>query len=341
MFTSIIIVNFNFGKTLENCISSILKTQNCNFEIILVDNASTDNSHKTCKEKYPEIVLVENDENLGYAEGNNIGIKNSKGDFIVILNPDTVVEPNWLENLHQAYKKYGDGFYQPKIMKLDNKTKIENTGYMVTLYFFSYQRGFNEKDNGQYDEFSTIGYASGACLFTSKKILEKIGNFDPYLFAYYDEINLIWKAAQLGIKSYYVPASTIYHQQGTSFKKISNKKFYLMEKNRWYCYLTLYSRKTLYKILPGLLLLEAFLIFYYLANGMIKEKIKAHQDLFRDRILIKKKYYEFEEKKIKSDKYIIQKIMYIPTFKLPYNSRSGKIRNSLTSFLEKISLHFL
>ena len=133
MLISIIIVNYNFGKIHENCISSILKTQNCNFEIILVDNASTDNSHKTCKEKYPDIILVENDENLGYAEGNNIGIKNSKGDYIVILNPDTLVEPNWLENLHQSYNKYGDGFYQPKIMKLDDKTKIENTGYMVSL----------------------------------------------------------------------------------------------------------------------------------------------------------------------------------------------------------------
>ncbi len=341
MFTSIIIVNYNFGKILENCISSILKTQNCNYEIILVDNASTDNSHKTCKEKYPDIILIENDENLGYAEGNNIGIKNSKGDFIVILNPDTVVEPNWLENLHQAYKKYGDGFYQPKIMKLEEKTKIENTGYMVTLYFFSYQRGFNEKDNGQYNEFSTIGYASGACFLTSKKILKKIGNFDPYLFGYYDEINLIWKAAQFGIKSYYVPTSVIYHELSESFKKISKKKFYLMERNRWYSYLTLYSRKTLYKILPGLLLLEVFLFFYYLANGMIKEKLKAHWDLFRDRKIINIKYYELEKKKIKSDKDLIKKIMYKPSFKLPYISKVGKVRNSLIAFLEKISFRFI
>ena len=341
MLTSIIIVNYNFGKILENCISSILKTQNCNFEIILVDNASTDNSHKTCKEKYPDIILVENDENLGYAEGNNIGIKNSKGDYIVILNPDTVVEPNWLENLHQSYNKYGDGFYQPKIMKLDDKTKIENTGYMVSLYFYSYQRGFNEQDNGQYDEFSTIGYASGACFFTSKKILEKIGNFDPYLFAYYDEINLIWRAAQIGIKSYYVPTSTIYHQLGESFKKINKKRIYLIERNRWYSYLTLYSRKTLYKILPGLLLFEVFLFFYYLANGMIKEKLKAHWDLFRDRKIINIKYYELEKEKIKSDKDLIKKIMYKPYFKLPYISKVGKVRNSLIVFLEKISFRFI
>ena len=114
-----------------------------------------------------------------------------------------------------------------------------------------------------------------------------------------------------------------------------------MERNRWYCYLTLYSRKTFYKIMPGLFLFETISIFYYLVNGMIKEKIQAHLDLFKDRKLIKKKYCELEEKKINSDKHIIQKIMYKPNFKLPSNSRSGKIRNSISLLLEKISLKFI
>lgn len=341
MLTSIIIVNFNFGPTLENCVSSILKTKNCEYEIIIVDNASGDNSHKICKKKFPEVVLIENDQNLGYAEGNNIGIKNSKGDYIVILNPDTIVEPDWLENLHEAYQQLGDGFYQPKIMRMNNKQLIENTGYMITPFLFSYQRGFNEIDEGQYNEISQIGYASGACFLTSKNILKKIGNFEPYIFAYYDEINLVWRAGQFGIKSYYVPSSKIYHQLSEGFQKISKKKFYLMERNRWYCYLTLYSRKTFYKILPGLLTLEIFFIFFYLGKGMIKEKIKAHMDLFRDREIIKEKYLELERKKKKPDEYVIKKIMYIPTFKLPHNSKFGNLRNFLTSGLEKILLHFI
>ena len=91
---SIIILNYNAGQLLFDCCESILKTNYNKFEIIVVDNASVDESHRKCKEKFEEIRLIENEKNLGYCEGNNIGIKNAKGDMIVILNPDTIVEPD-------------------------------------------------------------------------------------------------------------------------------------------------------------------------------------------------------------------------------------------------------
>ena len=118
--TSIVVLNYNAGKLLLDCIESVFKTKNEKFEVIVVDNISTDNSHKKCKEKFPEIHLIENKENLGYCEGNNVGIRNAKGEFIVILNPDTKVEPNWLEELFNTYEKFGDGLYQPKIMAFED-----------------------------------------------------------------------------------------------------------------------------------------------------------------------------------------------------------------------------
>ena len=111
---SIIILNFNAGDLLLNCVNSVFKSTYTNFEVIIVDNVSKDNSHIRCKEKFEKIQLIENKENLGYCEGNNVGIRNAKGDFILILNPDTVVEPNWLEHLLNAYKSFGEGLYQPK-----------------------------------------------------------------------------------------------------------------------------------------------------------------------------------------------------------------------------------
>ena len=93
---SIVILNYNAEKFLDECLSSIHKTEIANFEIILVDNASTDKSYRKFIEKFPEIKLIENEKNLGYCGGNNVGIRASKGKFVVVLNPDTVVTPTWL-----------------------------------------------------------------------------------------------------------------------------------------------------------------------------------------------------------------------------------------------------
>ena len=101
---SIIILNYNAGKLLMNCVQSIIKSNYSNFEIILVDNNSTDNSHIECKNENEKIKLIENDENFGYCEGNNIGIRQASGKFIVILNPDTIVDVDWLKFLIQAYE---------------------------------------------------------------------------------------------------------------------------------------------------------------------------------------------------------------------------------------------
>ena len=247
---SIIILNYNAGDLLEKCISSIVKSNYENIEIILVDNASQDHSHIKCKEKFSQIKLIENKENLGYCEGNNIGIKSANGEYIIILNPDTEVESNWIEEFIKEFNNHGDGLYQPKLLAVSDKSRINSAGNMMNIFGFGFSSGKGKKDSKKFGNFKPINYASGACLFTSKKILDKIGLFDPYLFAYHDDLELGWRALQLGIKSFYVPTVIVYHAESFSFKW-SSKKFYLLERNRWYCILTHYSKSTFYKILPG------------------------------------------------------------------------------------------
>ena len=144
---SIIILNYNAGDLLKNCIASILLSEYKNYEIIVVDNKSEDNSQNFCKEQYPQIKLIQNSKNLGYCEGNNIGIGNAKGEFIVLLNPDTVVEKNWLMQLLEAYNEKGDGLFQPKLLVMDEPTKINSAGNMIHIFGFGYSRGKGEKDN--------------------------------------------------------------------------------------------------------------------------------------------------------------------------------------------------
>ena len=143
---SIIILNYNAGKLLKECVNSIYESNYKNFEIIVVDNDSKDISHMKCKEKFPLINLIENKKNFGYCEGNNIGIRNSKGKFVIILNPDTLVDPNWINELFFAYKKSGDGIYQPKFLTIDNKSIIQSTGNMIQLFGFGYSRNKGDKD---------------------------------------------------------------------------------------------------------------------------------------------------------------------------------------------------
>ena len=202
---SIIILNYNAGDLLLNCVDSVFKSAYSNFEVLVVDNLSTDNSHITCKEKFKKIQLIENKKNLGYCEGNNVGIRKANGEFIVILNPDTIVEPNWLDELISAYNKFGDGLYQPKHLSLTEKTIYMSAGNMLNIFGFGYAREKGKKDENQFNKIEEIGYASGTCLFTSSAVLKKIGLFDPFIFLYHDDLDLGWRASQFGIKSYYVP----------------------------------------------------------------------------------------------------------------------------------------
>ena len=337
---SIVVLNYNAGNLLLDCIESVFKTKNCEYEVILVDNVSTDKSHKKCKEKFPEIKLIENNTNLGYCEGNNIGIREARGDFVAILNPDTKVEPNWLEELLQAYKKYGDGLYQPKILAFENQM-FESAGNMLHLFGFGYSRGRGVIDNSQYDKPEQIVYASGACLFTTSKILNKIGLFDPFVFLYHDDLDLGWRAAHLGIKSYYIPSSVIYHAGSYNYKW-SARKFFWLERNRHYCLLTHYSKKTFYKILPSLALVEIMVIFFYLYKGFIGMKIKAYADIIKNRKHISKRFHELENRKIVPDTELIRTLpdeLFVP------QEVSGNITNKIFNFvlsnLSKITKRYI
>ncbi len=302
---SIIILNYNAGQLLIDCVDSILKTEYPNFEVIVVDNASKDHSHQTCKEKFPNIVLIENKENLGYCEGNNVGIRIAKGEFVVILNPDTLAEPNWLTKLVEAYEEHGVGLYQPKFLTTTDHSILMSTGNMIQLFAFGYSRGKGNRDDKQFDHIETIGYASGTCLFTSTETLRGLGMFDSFLFAYHDDLDVGWRAAMRGIKSYYVPDSVIYHPpEGFSFKW-SQFKYYLLERNRYYCILTHYSRSTFYKMLPSLVLVEIAVFFFYLRKGMIKAKIRASVDIIKNRKKINQRYHEIQKQRKVSDREII------------------------------------
>ena len=331
---SIIILNYNAGDLLLNCINSVFETKYKKFEVILVDNVSTDGSHKKCKVKFDKIQLIENSKNFGYCEGNNIGIRKAKGKFIVILNPDTIVESNWLDEFLIAYSKFGDALYQPKILSLYEKKILQSTGNMIHLFGFGFARDKGVSDEDQFKEIEKIGYASGTCLFTSSKVLEKIGLLDPFLFLYHDDLDLGWRASQLGINSYFVPNVRIFHAE-SYILKWSSKKFYWLERNRKYCLLTHYSKNTYKKMRLNLLLVDFFVWIFYISKGFLVAKIKAELDIIKNKKHIEEKYLELENKKIISDDKLIKE--FPDKIFVPVNVAKGSINNSFNSILEKLS----
>ena len=332
---SIIILNYNAGDLLLDCINSIQKSTYTNYEIILVDNISNDNSHKKCKEQFPSIKLIENSENFGYCEGNNIGLRIAKGQFIVILNPDTIVDSFWLEELLKAYQTNGEGIYQPKFLATTDHSMLLSTGNMIQIFGFGFSRSKGDIDKKQYEDLEKINYASGTCLFTSKYILEKIGFFDPFLFAFHDDLELCWRGAINKINSFYVPKSIVYHPiEGTSFKW-NPIKFKLMERNRKYCLLTLYDRQTFFKMLPSLILVDLTVFFFYLSKGLIKMKILADIEILKNFKIINKKYSQNQKIKDVSDKEIIS--YFKNEVDVPQWVINNKINYLFNGFLRGIS----
>ena len=332
---SIIILNYNAGNLLLECVKSIINSNYKKLEIIIVDNVSKDNSHKICKKKFTDIILIENKKNLGYCGGNNIGIEQANGEFLVILNPDVIVESNWLNELLIAFRKYGDGLYQPKILATTDHSIIISAGNMIQLFGFGFARGKGENDKGQYEKDEEVGYASGTCLFSSADIFKEIGNFDSYLFAYHDDLDLCWKGRLKGIRSFYIHKSIIYHPlEGYSFKW-NSFKYFLMERNRLYCLKKNFSKKTIFKMLPSLILVDIAVTLFYLKKGFIFEKIKANLNILKNYNTISRNHNLIQQNRIIEDNEIIKK--FTNKIEIPQWVLEKENNNSLNKILEKLS----
>ena len=170
---SVVIINLNGLDYILDCVDSVFKSNYRNFEVILIDNNSSDNSSTKCKERFPKIRLIQNKQNLAMAARNK-GIDAAQGDFMVFLDADTVVTSNWIDVLLNSYKKHGRGLYQGKLLKKDNHSIIESCGDMTNIFSTGFARGRGQKDTKQFEknnisiEFSEYVPTPYPQLFTNK-----------------------------------------------------------------------------------------------------------------------------------------------------------------------------
>ena len=264
MKLSIIIPHHNGEELLFNCLESILNQISIkDFEIIVVDNRSIDNSADKAKEKFPSINLLKSETNLGYSGGCNFGAKNAKGEYTIFLNNDTLHTKNWIEELIGFLDKNPQaGAAQPKILNATNKDTFDyagGAGGYIDKYCFPFVRGriFNslEKDSNQYDDVKKIFWASGAAFIIRTELLRELNYFDNIYFAYMEEIDLCWRLQALGLGIWNVPTSVVYHFGKQTIKENTFKSHYLNHRNSWILFIK--NSATFEK---GLLIIKRFIL---------------------------------------------------------------------------------
>jgi GT2 family glycosyltransferase len=236
---AVVILNWNGKNFLQKFLPSVTSSTYSNVQIIVADNASTDDSIVFLQQQYPNIKIIENQTNEGFAKGYNIALKKVTADYFVLLNSDVEVTPNWIEpiiNLMEADKTIAA--CQPKILSQENKSQFEYAGASggwIDRFGYPFARGRVleniEIDNGQYNEAQPCFWATGAALFVRAKVYEQLGGLDEYFFAHQEEIDFCWRMQLSGYKIYVEPASIVYHVGGGTLPKGNSKKTYLNFRN--------------------------------------------------------------------------------------------------------------
>lgn len=268
---SIIIVTYNHKDYITNCLNSV-SDQNYPHEIILVDNCSTDGTSELVEKIFPSVKIIKNTNNSGYGAANNRAIENSRGKFLVILNPDTIVTDGWLENLLQPLEISNKTITTPKILLIDGK-KINTCGNINHFTGLTFTRGFGENFD-TYNQIKEISGISGACFAIRKKEYLQLGGFDENFFLYNEDSDLSWRAQLKGYKILFIPSSQMFHDYKL---KVSPEKLYYLEKGRYLILRKYYGFKELLLFSPSLFFTELLTTSYSLKYGSkgLRWKYKA------------------------------------------------------------------
>lgn len=289
---SVVIINYNGRKYLEKFLPSLLASTYSNMELIIADNASSDDSLEFLRISYPAIRIIEMKRNHGYAGGYNEALKEVESEYYVLLNSDVEVSPGWIEPVIALMEKDKEiGACQPKILSYHKKDHFEyagaSGGWIDSLgYPFARGRIFDicEVDSGQYNETKKIFWASGAALFVRSALYHQTKGMDNYFFAHMEEIDFCWRLQLLGYSIYVCPDSVVYHVGGGTLPKGNERKVFLNFRNNMIMMAkNLPKRQSFWKI-PVRIMLDFISAFkslfagqfvYFLAVG------KAHLAFFK------------------------------------------------------------
>jgi GT2 family glycosyltransferase len=238
---SVIVLNWNGKVHLLECCGSVLKTAYAPLEIIVADNGSTDGSLEAVRSHYPSVVVLKNGSNLGYAEGNNRAVAIAKGDYVVTLNNDVVVETDWLDKPIEYLEKKVEGLFAVcgRQMNYYNRLIIDSLFHYPgpEMVFLRAGHGTTLEQNSGIAVPGRVIAVNGGSAIYRKKMFKELGGFDREYRFYGEEADLCMRAFLRGWQCLFVPQSVVYHKEGESFKKSKGKNLYYHERNRmWFLF---------------------------------------------------------------------------------------------------------
>jgi GT2 family glycosyltransferase len=272
--TSAIVVAYNSGPFLHECIASIFRTQP-DVEIVVVDNASTDDTVAQAEAEFPSITIVQNEKNAGFGAGCNLGAASTSREFLVFINPDTVVFEEWLEALVRPLEKdHSIGLVTPKVLMRDDPNHINVAGLNVHLSGISMCRGLGLPKMAL-AERSEVASISGVAFAARRKVFESIGGFDEDFFLYMEDVDLSLRVWLAGYRCLYVPDAIVLHDYDEV--KVGTQKTFWVERGRYLMLLKAFRRQTLLKLLPTLLLAELITLGWVLWRNprALGQKLRA------------------------------------------------------------------
>lgn len=290
----IVILNWNGRKYLEQFLPSVIaNSPGC--EVIVADNASSDDSVQFLQTHYPEIRIIIHAENLGFCEGYNQALKQVDTEFYVLLNSDVQVTPGWVEPILALMQENSNiAACQPKIKSFHEPHMLEYAGAgggMLDVFGYPFCRGriFDtlEEDNGQYNDTSEIFWATGACMFVRAADYHALGGLEPAFFAHMEEIDLCWRLQNENRKIFYCGQSEVYHVGGGTLHKSNPRKTFLNYRNGLALLNKNLAESDYFSTMFIRVLLDWISAFKFLVSGQVadaKAIFKAHREVYRSRI---------------------------------------------------------
>ncbi|HXG93259.1 MAG TPA: glycosyltransferase family 2 protein [Blastocatellia bacterium] len=325
---SVVIVNYNAGEKLLRCLESVTRSADEDCEIVVVDNASTDGIADIIGRDFPQVILVRSGVNAGFGAGSNLGVKHARGDYIIFLNPDTVVERGWIEALLAPLDLDARaGLTTAKILLVDDPSRINACGNDVHFTGLTLCRGLG-RSREQFDEPEEVGAVSGAAFAIRRELFASLGGFDEDTFLYMEDTDLSWRARLSGWRCVYAPESIVLHEYSL---RITPKKIFYQERNRYLMLLKNLRWPTLVILAPALVLAEAitwsFVVLRDRAN--FRNKLRAYGWILSNRRLIMKKRKAVQSLRKATDRELLQHT----TYNLDFDQAASGVAAKLARFV--------
>jgi len=272
---SILIVNWNDKASLGNCLTSLASQTYQDYEILVVDNASTDGSIEYIMKYFPAVRIICNHHNKGFAKACNKGMFFSGGRYIAVISSDMEFDIHWLEELIKPLQNENVGATVAKALFFDDSNKINYAGGAVNFLGFAFPKHSKEHTNIDLD-YETTQYVAGGLSCLRRKVLDEIGLFDETFFMYFEDVDLSFRIRAAGYELVLTPKAIVYHK--ADFKKMKNKLYYV-ERNRLRFLIKNYSLRTLLLIAPAFIVTEMGVLFYSLFKGWFHKKVYSYFEL--------------------------------------------------------------